>query len=120
MARFAGLGESLLHVIWIVRVLVVLQMARDAGRLSQVVIIVDMAIAALARRYCMRSGQRKIRLGVIEVCVPAVGRVARIASLGEAQRHVVGVLRALEVRLVAADAIRGHRVELAQRSRLVT
>lgn len=62
VAELASLRETHLRVRGIVRVVVILQVTRDARRLIQLVIIVDVAIAAGARRNGVRSGQRPARL----------------------------------------------------------
>ncbi len=51
VAHLAGLREVLLHVIGIGRALVVLEVARNARRVGDVVVVIDVAIAALARRH---------------------------------------------------------------------
>ena len=53
----AGLREVRRHVVRILRALVVLQMATDACRGGEVVIVVDVAIGALPGRYSVRAGQ---------------------------------------------------------------
>jgi len=53
VAHLAGLREVLLHVWGVVRSLVVLQVARDARRVGDVVIIVDVAVRALTWRNSM-------------------------------------------------------------------
>lgn len=57
MAILAGLREIGLHVIGIGGGLVILQVARDALRAGQVVIVVDVTLRALQRR--VRAGKRK-------------------------------------------------------------
>ena len=54
MAGLAGLRESALHVVGIRRVLEIRQVARDAGRGREVVVVVDVAIGALPRRHGVR------------------------------------------------------------------
>ena len=46
--------------------LIILQVAADTGISAEVVIVVEVAIGALARRNGMHSGQRKIRRIVVE------------------------------------------------------
>ena len=55
MASFAGLCESAGHVIRITGALEILQVTAYARRTRQVVVVVDVAINALPRRYRMRT-----------------------------------------------------------------
>ena len=66
MAGLASLREAASHVVRIRRVLEIRQVARDAGRGGQVVVVVDVAIRALPRRHRVRAGQREVHHGVIE------------------------------------------------------
>ena len=66
MALIAGLGETRSDVIRIGRPLIVLQMATDAGRGAQVVIVVYVAISTLPRWNGVQAGQRETRTVVIE------------------------------------------------------
>jgi hypothetical protein len=50
VARLTSLGESLLHVVGISRALEILQVAGYAGRARDVVVVVDVALAALRSR----------------------------------------------------------------------
>ena len=105
MALLAGLGESRLHVVGILRPLEIFQVAADAVRIGfrQVVIVVDVALGALHRR--VRAGQRESRGRVIERGVIPRGRVVALgAILRESRVHVVGIGRALEIFQVATDA----------------
>ena len=56
VANLAGLRKARLHMVGIVSVVKVSQVAGDAGRVVQLVIIVDVAVAAGARRDRMRTG----------------------------------------------------------------
>jgi len=104
----AGLREVRRDVIRIRRALIVLEVAADAGRSGQVVIVVNVAISALARRNRVKSSQRESRGVVIERRVHPVRCVMTLVTgLREVRRHVVRVRRALIVLQVAADAGRG-------------
>ena len=93
------------------RALIILEMAADACRGGQVVIVVNVAIGALARRYRVQAGQREARVVMVEGCVhPVRGVVALLAGLREVRRHVVGIGRALEVLQVAGHARRAGQV----------
>jgi len=59
VALIAGLGETRSDVIRIGRPLIVLQMATDAGRGAQVVIVVYVAISTLPRWNGVQAGKRK-------------------------------------------------------------
>ena len=54
-------------MIWSRSAVEIVQMARDAGRRVQGVVIVGVAVRALPRRHSVRSRQRKTRGGVIEL-----------------------------------------------------
>lgn len=64
VAGLAGLREPRLHVVGILGALIVLQMARHASRIFQVVIPIDVALFAWGSR--VRTGQREACVGVIE------------------------------------------------------
>jgi len=69
MALLAGLGEIRHHVIRIRGALVVLQVARHASRVGQVVVVIYVTIGALPGRDSVQSGQRKASGGVVEAGV---------------------------------------------------
>ena len=71
------------------RAVVIILMARNAQRAVQVVVIVDVAIRASARRNHMRSGQRPASLRVVEFAIrPVDGVMALFAGGREAgMRH---------------------------------
>ena len=104
MALIAGLREIRGDVVRIRRALVVLQMASYAGCAGQVVVIVNVAIGAGARRHRVQAGQSKARGGVIELGVgPRHRVVALLARSGEStMRHRRG--RVVVIRLMTADA----------------
>ena len=90
---------------------VVLLMARVAQRAVQIVVVVDVAIGTLARRYRVRTGQCKSCAVVIERRIqPRTRVVALIAGLREVRRHVIRVSRALVILQVAGDARRSIQV----------
>jgi len=64
MAHFAGLRDPRRHVVWVVRALKVLQVARHAGGCGQIVVAVDVALPA--RHTHVRPSQRKRGLRVIK------------------------------------------------------
>ena len=102
MAALTGLRHCCLHVIRIGRALVILQMARDACCVGQVVVSVDVALRTLQGD--VRPGQRETCGGVIESSIgPGRGAVAAFASLRHSSLHVVGIGRALKVLQVAGD-----------------
>jgi hypothetical protein len=69
VANLALLRESGSPVIWIRGAVEIVQMACDAGGAVQGVVIVDVAIRALPRRYGVGSGQREPGGVVIELSV---------------------------------------------------
>ena len=82
--------------------LVIRQVAADAGRRPQDVVVIHMAVGALARRHRVCVGKRKSHQVVIELCVqPGVGRVAILTGDGEQSGNVVGSGRVPEIRLMA-------------------
>lgn len=69
MALLTGLRKVRRNVVGIGRALEIFQMARDARRRGEVVVIVAVAVGALPRRHTVKAGQRKasrrmIKLGV--------------------------------------------------------
>ena len=121
VARFAGLGEAQLHMIRVCRSGEVLQVARYARGDGQVVVVVDMAIGALARRHGMRSGEREARGGVVKPGIePVVEAVALFAGRGELVDHMIRIRSCAKVGRMATVAIGGHRAVLADRLVLVT
>ena len=92
-------------------VVVIRLVARDTGCRRQVVVIVDVAIGASARRHSVGAAQREAGSVVIKRCVqPGAGAVTLIAGLREVRRDVVRVRRALVVLEMAADAGRSGQV----------
>src|SRR6185369_11167826 len=64
VATLTSLGQRSLHVVGIGGALVVLQVARDAGGVGQVVISIDVALRTLQRD--VRACEREAGLSVIE------------------------------------------------------
>src|SRR5512135_2092834 len=86
-------------------------MAAHASCRRQVVVVIDVAIAALSRRYRMRAGQSEPCAGMIKRRIePRSGVVALLAGLGEVRRDVVGIGRALIILQVTRYASRGGDV----------
>ena len=120
MAGLAGLSKAQLHVVRIARPCVIVQVARHTGCVSNVVVIVLMAVGALTRRHGMHSGERKAGRRVIKFRIqPVVEAVAVIAGSWKIAGYVVGISRILEIGRVAAIAVRRHRAVLAQRPAFV-
>ena len=70
MTGLTGRGKSGRHVVHRRDgVVVVSLMARDAGRGGDVVVVVDVTIAALAWRHRVRASQWEAGTGVIERCI---------------------------------------------------
>ncbi len=80
VALLTSLCEAPNNMVWVLRTLVIRQMAAHAGCRSEVVIIVDVAVQADARRIGVRIGQREAGAGVVEFGVqPGVRAVALLA-----------------------------------------
>lgn len=67
MTLLTGLREPTLHVVRICRSLKIFEVARDASRDREVVVVVGVAIGALARRNDVRAGERKAGCRVIKL-----------------------------------------------------
>ena len=105
VAHLAGLREPALHMVGIRRVLEVLQMTRHASRRRDVVVVVHVTVRALPWRHGVHARQWEVHRRVVETGgLPGGGRVARLASLGEAPGHVVRIGRALKVLQMARHA----------------
>lgn len=88
-------------------------MAAHAGRARQVVIVVDVAVATLARRHSVQAGQREVGHVVVERRVrPRNCAVALGASLREVCCRMVRIRRSLVVLQVATHARRACQVEI--------
>ena len=111
VALIAALREVRSHVIGVRRPLVVLQVARDTRGARKVVIVVDVAVRAQARRHRVPAAERKPGAAVVEGCVQPRNRiVALLAGLSEIRRGVVGIGRPLVVLQVARDARSARKV----------
>jgi len=94
--------------------------AGEARRASQVVIVVDVAIDALAGRIRVPSSQKEPGHAVVKLGIePVVGRVTAFARGRELGGNVVRVGSVLKVRLVAGEARRRHRLKFAVGATLV-
>ena len=112
VALIAGLRESAADVRRVRSALEGRQVAAHALRRRSGKVAAGVALRALHGD--VRARQRKCRLVVIETCVEPAGRiVALLASLREAAGHMVGIGGALEVRQVAAHALRWRAGEVA-------
>jgi len=86
------------------RVLVVGLVTRNARRIRDVVIVVDVAVRASSWWNRMGAGQRKSGLGVIQFSVRPLDRVMTLLARGRESRVRHRTLRILIVGLVARDA----------------
>lgn len=85
VAGLAGLREAARHMVRIRGVLEIVQVTGYASRARQVVIVIDVAIAALARRNGMRSSEGESRGAVVEGRIgPRAGAMALRTGLREA------------------------------------
>ena len=92
-----------------------------ASRAGQVVVIVDVAIGALARRHRMSTAQRESHRIVIELGIhPVIAGMAGIAVGGKFRANVIGIGGGLKILEVTRRAGRGHRPEVAGGAALVT
>ena len=112
VAGLARRRESRGNVVhWRGRVVVVVLVARHAGRAGEVVIVVDMAVSALPRRRRVRARERESSAVVVEGRIQPGSRVvALVAGLREIRRHVIRVRRSLEVFQVTGNAGRAGQV----------
>jgi len=87
------------------RVVVVRLVAANARRRQGRVIVVDVAIAALARRHSMHAGEGKCGVGVVERGVGPDGRVVtHLAGRGETRRPMRRIVRGGVLLLMARVA----------------
>ena len=117
----AVLRKSSRDVIRIRSTLEILQMAGSAGRAGQVVVVVDMAVEANARRIGVCVRERKAYPCVIKFCVePGIRPMTSFASRRKASRHMIRVGCRLKVVCVARVALRGKPLKLSRRCPFVT
>ena len=69
VARVASLREVRCDVIRVRCALEIGQMARDAGRTIQGIVVIHVAVCTLTRRHCVQTSQREPRAVVVEGCV---------------------------------------------------
>ena len=121
VARLAGLGEAAGDVVRIGGALKVFQVAGYASGGRQVVIIVDMAVQAHARRIGVRVGQRKSGGRMVELSVqPIVCIMTLLATRWETCGYVVGVRGGLELRCVTGITLCGKPLKLSRCCALMT
>jgi len=103
VALFASLRHVRLHVIGLRSALVVVQVAGHAGRVRQVVVVIDVALRTLQRR--VRTGQRETGAVMVESRIqPRSSGMTLFARLREALLRMIGIGRVLEVSQVTIDA----------------
>ena len=103
VALLAGGGEASMRYRTFC-ILVVGLVARNARRIRDVVIIVDVAVRASSWWNRMGAGQRKSGLGVIEFSVRPLDRVMTLLARGRESRVRHRTVRILIVGLVTRDA----------------
>lgn len=121
MALLARLREVGGNVVWIGRSLIILQVATNAGRAAQVVVVIDVAVRANTWRISVTTGEGKSDRVVIEGGVqPGIRAVTAIASGGETGADVGRICRRFEIRRVTRIALGRHRNELTACRSLMT
>lgn len=120
VAGLTVLREPPRDVIRIRSALEILQMAGSAGRAGQVVVIVDMAVEANARRIGVRIRERETDAGMIEFCVqPGIRPMTSFARRRETGGHMARVGCGLKIIRVARVALRGKPLKLSRRCAFV-
>lgn len=105
VALLASLREIRLHVVGVGRLLVIRQVTRHARRVSQLVIVIDVALGTL--KAGVSPGEGKACSCMVEAStVPGAGIVALLATLRETRLHVIGIGRFLIIRQVAGNTRR--------------
>lgn len=85
-------GEVCRNVIRIRRALKIFQVAADACRAGQAVVVVDVTVDALPRRYGVPTREGKSDRAVIEVRIePGVRAMANGTGCGESAGHVIRI-----------------------------
>ena len=103
MALLAGGGEAGVRHRTLCAIEVVL-VARNAGRVRDVVVVVDVAVRARPWRDGVRSGQRETSLRVIELAIRPLNRVMTLFASGREPRVWYRRFRIVVVGLVAGNA----------------
>jgi len=107
MAGRARCREVRRHVIRIGRRIILSRVAGEAIGIRNVVVVVNVAVRAHARRHLVRIRQRPARLAVVKLPIAPLQRVVtHFACRWEFRRHVIRILRLVVVVLVAAHARR--------------
>ena len=79
-------------------VVVVVLVAADAGSISDVVVVIDVAVGAGAGRHGVRAGEREAGFRVVKGRgIPGGRAVADVAGLGEALLRVIRIVRVLVI-----------------------
>jgi len=121
VALIASLRKICRQVVGIGRSLIVLQVAAYTSCTRQVVVVVDVAVGALPRRYGVASAQRKSNRRVVEARVkPRIGAMASRAIRREGGLHMAWIRGRFKICCVARVALRRHRLELAAGGTFVT
>lgn len=111
VAGLARLREPLRRVVRICSFVEIGEMTRHAGRRSQIVVVVHMAIRALPRRHHVGAGEREVHHRVIEGRRgPGDRGMALRAVRREVCRGMIGIRCALEILQVTTDARRARQV----------
>ena len=120
MALVTSLGKTCRHVVGVCSSLIVLEVARDASRARQVVVVVQVAVGAQPRRHLVPSRQGKPDGSVIEVrAQPGIGGVTVLTGGRKLAGRVVWIGGFCEIRSVTGIALCRHRLELAVGGALV-
>lgn len=120
VALGAVLGEVRGNVIGVGGPLKILEMAGNAGRTREVVIIINVAVRTLPGRNRVGAAQRKPHRRVIEIGIePVVGAVTLRTVGRKLAHHVIGVDSFLVIRRVAGITVGRHSLEFAVGSAFV-